>query len=451
MRALVGAHMSDHTPPRPHPRPAPSPGRFILAGAAALLLASPIVHGAPDAPITRKEYEQMKREMAAMRAELDSLKSDKPADGKTNAPRGAAASAIALLNKKVDDLASVAEMSKPGESKFHIAGSASATFSTSQNEASNFSATFSPILLWHLNDHLLFEGEVEFELEDGDTVTKLEYASLDWSLNDYVTLVAGKFLNPMNNFVERYEPKWINKLPDTPLGIYDGFLPESNVGFQLRGVVPAGWSKINLAAYVSNAPRLITDDPAELGHLNFDNFTSSADDKAVGGRVGFQLCPNFEIGYGVQYAKVQGDAGPSVRALQQSIDVNAHADALKGRFALLGQYAWSDVGGQTYDADGSLGVGPLNYSNKRQGGYAQLSYRGKQFETDLLNRLEFIVRADHVDAAAGDPNSTDQKRLTLGLDYWVNSSVVVKSAYEFQNNRGEPKNDTFLIGIATGL
>jgi hypothetical protein len=443
--------MPDQQIPSSRPRRLHSPRRFILTGAAALLLAAPLVRGATDAPVSRKEYEQMKREMAAMRAELNALKAEKPAVEKQDTPRGAAASAIALLNKKVDDLASVAEMSKPGESKFHIAGSASATFSTSQNEPSNFAATFSPILLWHLNDHLLFEGEVEFELDGGDTVTKLEYAALDWSINDYVTLVAGKFLNPMNNFVERYEPKWINKLPDTPLGIYDGFLPESNVGFQLRGVVPVGSSKINMAAYVSNAPRLITDDPAELGHLNFDNFTSSADDKAVGGRVGFQLCPNFEIGYGIQYAKVQGDSGPSVRSLQQSIDVSTHLDAFKGRFSLLGQYAWSDVGSQTYDADGSLGVGPLSYTNKRQGGYAQLSYRGKQFESDLLNRLEFIVRADHIDALAGDPNSTDQKRLTLGLDYWVNSSVVVKSAYEFQNNRGEPNNDTFLIGIATGL
>jgi hypothetical protein len=352
----------------------------------------------------------------------------------------------------VDELTDIAEISKPGESKFHIAGSASATFSAPQNESSNFSATFSPILLWHLNDHLLFEGEVEFELEGGDTSTKLEYAALDWSLNDYVTVVAGKFLNPMNNFVERYEPKWINKLPDTPFGIYDGFLPESNVGAQLRGVIPIGSTKINLAGYVSNAPRLITDDPEALGQLNFDNFTSSANDKAVGGRIGFQFCPNFEIGYGLQYAKVQGDTGPSVKSLQQSIDLSTHADAFKGRFTFLGQYAWSDVGDTTYDANGDLGVGPLDYSNKRQGGYAQLSYRGRQFESDLLNKCEFIVRADHVSAPGGDPNSTDQKRLTLGLDYWVSSSVVVKTAYEFERNgKGEPNNDTFLIGIATGL
>jgi hypothetical protein len=75
-----------------------------------------------------------------------------------------------------------------------------------------------------------------------------------------MTLEAGKFLNPMNIFVERYAPNWIKKLPDAPLAIYDGILPEPNVGVQLRGAIPIGPSRLKYAGYVSNATSLIADD-----------------------------------------------------------------------------------------------------------------------------------------------------------------------------------------------
>jgi len=441
-----------HQPTIQRPRRA---GRLILTASIAFLAAA-AAQAVDEVAVPRSELEQMRKDMAAMRREIDQLKTDREMAPKPSgdAPRGSTAKAIALLNQRVDEIANAAELSRPGETKMHLAGSASATFSLPDSGSSNFSATFSPIFLWQLNKSLLFEGEVEFELEDHDTVTKLEYAQLDWSLTDNLTLVAGKFLNPMNVFVERYEPKWINKLPDTPLAIYDGILPESNVGFQLRGVLPiAGAAKVNFAAYVSNAPSLITDDPEAFGQLDFDNFSSLSDNKAIGGRVGLQFCPNFEIGYGVQHARVQGDTGPSARALQQSVDVQASLDALKGHWTLLGQYAWSDVGGHVYDADGSLGFGPADFKNHRNGGYAQLSYRGKTYDSDFLNRLEVIVRADRSESPRLDPNGGDEKRLTFGLDYWLTGSTALKAAYEITHDsqNGEPDHDTFLFGIATGL
>ena len=128
-------------------------------------------------------------------------------------------------------------------------------------------------------------------------------------------------------------------------------------------------------------------------------------------------------------------------------------DALKGRWSFLGQYAWSNVGSYTYDPDGELGVGPVTYANRRNGGYAQLSYRAKGFDSDFINRFEAIVRADRYEAPRLDPNGTDEKRLTFGLDYWITGSTVLKTAYEITHNSqsGEPDHDTFLFGIATGL
>jgi len=396
--------------------------------------------------ISADDVAALRREVAELRQEVKELRA-------TKAPRSSSkAASSGVLGRSFTELTGDGDSAMPGETKFVLTGSAEATFSSARNSASNFSAVFEPIFLYHINDSLMFEGELELELDGGQTNTKLEFAQIDWSLNDNLTLIACKFLNPMNSYVERYAPTWIRKLPDSPLGLYDGFLPESNVGLQLRGVYPIGNSHLNFAAYVSNAPRLITDDPEALGSLDFDNWSSQADSKAYGGRVGLQLCPNFEIGYGAQYARVRGEGTRSTSSLLQSVDLAAHMDAAKGRIALLSQYAWSKTGDFTYDEDGSLGVGPTRFSNKRNGGYVQLSYRGKQWDSDLMNRLEFIVRGDMSKAPNDAPGGFDEKRLTLGVDYWVSSATVLKAAYEIDNrNNGEPNADAFLLQLSTGF
>jgi hypothetical protein len=438
--------------PTHQPRLSKTFPRLLLAASIGTLIAGAAI--AQDVTIPKKEWEQMKREMSQMRSELNQLKAHPPATRETASAGNS--SAVAALSQRVDELTS---LTSPGESKFHLAGSASATFISPNRDNSNFEATFSPILLWHLNDRMLFEAEVEFELEGHDTETKLEFAALDYSLTDNLTLVAGKFLNPMNIFVERFESKWINRLPDTPLAIYDGILPESNVGFELRGAFPIGqMSKINFAAYVSNAPSLVTDDEEAAGTLDFDNWSSSHDNKAVGGRLGFQFCPNFEIGYGVQYARVRGDeGGQSVGALQQSVDLLAFAEFGKGRWTLWSQYAWSNVGNRDYDvlateddATGELVSGP-RFSNHRNGGYVQVSYRGKEWDSALMNRLEFILRADQINQPNNAPGSFDEKRFTFGVDYWLTSYTALKAAYEIDDRDGDRNHNSFLIGIATGL
>src|SRR6185369_10236680 len=112
----------------------------------------------------------------------------------------------------------------------------------------------------------MFEGELELELEDGETTTALEQAHLSYLANDYMTFDAGKFLNPMNAFVERFHMAWVNRLPDKPLAVYDGLLPETYVGGQVRGGVPLGETKLNYAGFIANAPSLQTA-PAEFADL----------------------------------------------------------------------------------------------------------------------------------------------------------------------------------------
>jgi hypothetical protein len=444
-------------------------GKFRAAVAGlALLSALPAgAAGAEQAPVSRAEYDALMKQMSALQKQVAELQSQQAATAKAvaSAPAGGTGGAAASgkttgktfdsLQGQIDEVKSIADIVNPGDTRFVIAGSASSTFSTFSNTPSNFGATFAPIFLWQLNDKLLVESELELELENADTIVNLEYVDISYELNDYMTVDAGKFLNPMNIFVERYEPSWINKLPDTPLAIYDGILPESNVGVQVRGGIPIGPSRVKYAAYVSNAPSLIADDSEAAGQLQFDNFTSLSDYKAYGGRIGLEIIPGVEAGYGLQYANVTANTGGvgSTSSFLQSVDLEVKRDspALKGSFTLLGQYAWSRVGDITYDPNGDLGFGPTNFPNNRSGGYLQLSYRPKRL-SDFLNRFEFIVRGDMADAPSNAPGGFNERRLTLGVDYWLTSFTALKAAYELdQRSNGEPNQNGFLLQIATGL
>lgn len=443
-----------------------SPRRKLLTYIAALAAASTLTGWAADsqAPISRAEYDALMQQVSALQKEVSDLRKEQAAQ--TSAPAQPAATGPAQtasaggsswqksfrsLQGEIDDVKSNTDFIAPGDTRFVIAGSASASFSTFSNTPSNFGATFAPIFLWQLNDKLLVESEVELELNGTSTQLNLEYVDISYELNDYMVVDAGKFLNPMNIFVERYEPNWINKLPDTPLAVYDGILPETNVGAQLRGAVPLGPTRLKYAAYISNAPLLTTSDPGAAGQLQFDNFSSVSYSKAYGGRLGFEAFPGVEAGYGMQYSNVSPDSGSgSTTAFLQSADLEIKRDSptLKGSFTLLGQYGWSQVGNFNY---ASAGDGPLSFNNFRDGGYLQLSYRPRRL-SDFLNRFEVIARGDMINAPAGAPGAYDERRLTFGLDYWLTSFTVLKAAYEIDNRtNGVPNQNGFLLQLATGL
>ncbi|MEX0600585.1 MAG: hypothetical protein WD205_08080, partial [Rhodothermales bacterium] len=189
----------------------------------------------------------------------------------------------------------------------------------------DFSAVFAPIMLFQISDRFLFEGELEFEIEEGATETGLEYAQIDMAATNNLTLIAGKFLLPFNVFSERLHPTWINRLVSSP-ALYGGhgaltptdpLVPMlSDVGIQLRGAFAVGrFSTITAEAFVTQGPMPAADEHAEEpdeagdGHqeapaggtvapddLAFgSDFTDNNEDKMIGGRIGFGVAPHVEF------------------------------------------------------------------------------------------------------------------------------------------------------------
>jgi len=414
-------------------------------GAALLLVASTARGEDASGNVSRKDYIKLQKQVEELKQLV--------VQGRNSQSGESENSSVSQLAQDVADLKSQIEEGSLGQTKFVATGNLAAGFSAPEHGDSNFSTTFSPILLWKLSDKLLVEAEVEMELEDSDTITKLEYGQIDYSLSDNLTLVAGKFLNPMNVFVERYEPKWINKFPDTPLAVYDGILPESHVGAQLRGAAPVGETKLNYALYLGNGARLNTDEET-AGTLQFDNFNDTNGNKAVGGRIGFLPFPNAEVGYGFEVGQAGDPEGviSDLSYVLHSIDFDYAVDSesIGGRFDTRFQYAWSSLDSATYDADGSLGFGPTSFSNDRDGGYVQISYRPTRLDRPFITDLEFLVRYDRMNNPSGAIDPVDEHRTTLGLDYWLDSSTVWKIAYEIDSQSGEGNNQ-FLTQIATGF
>ena len=74
---------------------------------------------------------------------------------------------------------------------------------------------------WLVEARAAFEGELERE-EPGDPYRgqvgkDIDYLQLDYLLNQYATVTAGRFLTPFGIYNERLYPIWIRDLQNAPL------------------------------------------------------------------------------------------------------------------------------------------------------------------------------------------------------------------------------------------
>ena len=425
---------------------------FVLVAGALLLIVGSTAQAQPSATggtVSREDYDKLKTRLDRVEQQMAEQKKQ-PAITQEDVDK--------IVEEVEKDIKTNRDMTKDlslGSTNFFLTGYGAAGYTDRRKENSNFSASFNPIFLWKLNDRLFFEGELELELEGGQTSTKLEYANMSYVLNDYMIVGAGKFLLPFGVFNPKLHPAWINRLPDRPLPYSDavGIAPESDIGAFLRGAAPIGSTRINYAIYVANGPALTTDSMDDAGKLNFDNTNDNNHNKAVGGRVGWLPIPELEVGYSIQFAQVNPSGFEDTNALLQAVDVSYRRDIdqIGGTIDLRCEWVWSQVDKATYDPSGALGFGPVTFSNNRNAGYAQVSYRPTKMDNKFLRSLEFVCRFDMLDVPSRAPGSFDEKRWAFGIDYWVTPSFVVKTAYEVDDRKGAPDQNAFFLQGAMGF
>ena len=295
-------------------------------------------------------------------------------------------------------------------SKFFVSGYGVSQFVSVKEEVPSFETSFTPLFHLAIGNNTYFMVEPEFELEDTKVAIELEIAQVSYFVNDYLTLVAGKFILPFNVYSERLHPTWIDKLPRRPL-IYTNLLDHalSDVGIQLRGGASLPFSegsKINYAFYIVNGPRL------EMGELMIgENFTDVDTNKTIGGRLGILPVWIFEIGASYLSGKASDEEGTRKEDFSMiGFDGEYHFGGLEFR-------------GEFIRLERKFG----GWKETKNGFYVQASYRlsGEGF----LGNLEPVIRY-------GSVSHEEEKitQLAFGIDYWLAPSSAIKLAYESNKN-----------------
>lgn len=368
---------------------------------------------------------------------------------------GFAASELEQLKQDVErlktEMAAANEWRDPN-TLIHMAGYADVGYVNSDASGDDGSfnvGTFSPIFHYQYRDLVMLESELELKTgEDGETETALEYLTLDWFVNDYLVLVAGKFLSPIGQFRQNLHPSWINKLPSAPAGFgHDGAAPVSDLGVQARGGFHLGSMKATYAIYMGNGPELkaeVEDGEVELDGVEAEAFGRDRDgEKVVGGRFSVLPISTLEIGVSLltgqaRVTEYEGVEGPSL-SNEPTRDYDVNGMDFSWRNTMLdvrGEYVKTEVA----EAATSNASDAAEWSTW----YLQLAY--KFFNDDY----EAVIRTGEFDSPHA---SADQEHLTLGLNRLFTNNFIGKLAYESNDNpnSGLESDDRWLVQLSYGF
>lgn len=384
----------------------------------------------------RKTVDMLQRQLEEVQKQLQEQES-----------RTASKDDVAALKKDLTDVNKVHSEWKNADSVVHLAGYGSVGYTDDDISDGRFSQVqFAPIFHYQYQDLMMLESELEIQAQaDGSTDINLEYLTLDLFLNDYMTLVGGKFLSPIGQFRQNFHPSWINKLPSAPSGFgHDGAAPVADVGMQLRGGFPLGAMRANYAAFVANGPELeaVTEDgEVELEAIGTEGFANDADgNKVIGGRFGLLPMPGLEIAISLASGEVavttlDGSAINGNPSRDYDV-IGADFNWQWGNVDLRGEYVKQKVGAS------SSGLAAERAEWKSW--YTQAAYKF------LPTKWEGVVRYSDFDSPHP---SEDQEQWAIGANYLFAANVIAKIAYE--SNESQPgaaaDEDRILLQMAYGF
>lgn len=296
---------------------------------------------------------------------------------------------------------------------------------------------------YRFNDRILFNSEIEFEhaSTDDDGEVSVEFAYLDFMLNEKVNARAGLLLVPMG---------FANELHEPPI-----FLGATRPELE-RALIPTTWREngagvfgdfgpVTYRAYIINGF-----DGAGLNHSGFDETgirggrqsgsKALAEDFAIAGRVDWKISPGLLLG-GSFYS---GNSGQGAVAETSGQTIGAHLNIVD----IHAEWRWRGIEARALFVDTDLDdaelinefqgfVGDESVGSKMRGGYVQLGYDLFARNDRTQQALIPFARYEELDSQRKVPMGflrnpvNDEEILTLGLSYKPIPNVVVK--LDFQN------------------
>jgi hypothetical protein len=322
---------------------------------------------------------------------------------------------------------------------------------------------FTPDFLLKLNDWIFLEAEIG--VGSNGSVSAGSFAQADFFVNDWLTIIAGRFVAPIGFFNERLNNPWINKLPGDAPGsappLWMQVLPAmSLLGLQAQGSFYLGCSPLKLEynAYISNGLNFA---PATAGSptiselANLENMTNTfsiiTNEKALGGRLGLWWpAAGLEGGISGMY---NGDyiAGGFENSISLwALDLNYH----KGNWDVRAEY------GMTWQQASNF----IGSNIRRQGFYTQVAYRPLDADNKYLQNIEGVYRYSYVDIRGIDPTTLDlttfatpvdvpvrRQQNEFGINYYFYPRMILKVAYQVNDEPGfHLRDNQFISELAWG-
>lgn len=309
-----------------------------------------------------------------------------------------------------------------------------------------------PFIYADITDHVKFATEIEIERGGpgvSDGTMQIEFAQLDYLVNEAINIRAGILLMPVGKFNLLHDSP-LNDLVDRPM-VSRIIIPstwfESGAGFY-GTLYPSSRSKLDYELYAVNGMSSISPGSAPTDRGLRDtrgNLSRDRDDsKAIVGRLAFSPMLGIEVagsGYHGQYKPSAGAVGAgriSLFALDWTLQ--------RGPFELIGESAWARISNNNTTGQGN-GVGPAGM----QGYYIQGNYH---FMPEFLKKwapshfsdastFTAVVRWERVDTDTDNRtlvgntfgNRRELERLTLGLNFRPIEDTVIKFDWQFNTQQ----------------
>ncbi|WP_447980535.1 porin [Candidatus Nitrospira bockiana] len=348
---------------------------------------------------------------------------------------------------------------------------------------------FVPFIYGDISEHVKFASEIEIEhgiREGTETEVSLEFATIDYLLNDKVNLRAGVVLLPVGKFNLLHDAP-LRDLTERPLvaqllygvvlaetgaGAYGTFYPTRRSKLDYEIYVTTGYNGFNgggcqagsAAANSLTCTNVITEKDglkdARQRKSHVDDGFDNNNGKAIVGRIAFSPFLGLEIG-GSGYTGTY-DPFSKRRLSIWAVDWTV----VRGPFELIGESIWAYAQGNDKLLDGSACVDAFGHLCPRRmsGYYIQGNYH---FLPELLTRLApsffrpevstltAMVRWEEVNTNKDFRGGLgDRQRLTLGVNYRPTEDTVFKADFQYSpkeiNVNDQRIHDTaFILSAAT--
>ncbi|MFM8551049.1 MAG: hypothetical protein ACKOCD_01850, partial [Nitrospiraceae bacterium] len=235
-----------------------------------------------------------------------------------------------------------------------------------------------PFIYSDITERIKFATEIEFERggtnnNQSDGEIKLEFAQIDYLVNEAVNLRAGIILVPMGKFNLLHDSP-LNDLTDRPMvarmlmpstwsesgaGLYGTFYPSSMSKLDYELYVINGLQNTNSGAFA--APGTVITDLNGTRNARGSMARSPHDDKAIVGRLAYSPMLGIEVAGSGYHGLLGNRSGSGVNNFASYVDMFAIDWTLqKGPWELIGESHWVRISGN--QGQGSGNVGPSGMS-----------------------------------------------------------------------------------------